>query len=261
MRRLTLFLKGNVDVHDSLHSCRLGGKVEWNGINDIVRERHPGWAVRVKHETFTRSDALLRADGSVPGALKTRELPLADYPLESQFSRAAFETDADAIILSIQPDVHFRLARHRAEDFLLYRYDRDAWSESDRRWLAADFEEAPRLSVEQSMANFETIIDRIRERTEAPILVYNLSPIIPGESIHCYQGFDDSYSTRIRRFNLGLIDLSARTGVSIIDVETALARKGAEALKVDSFHLKPAGYRIIAEEVVRVLEDLGLFQE
>ena len=70
----------------------------------------------------------------------------------------------------------------------------------------------------------------------------------------------DTFATRIRRFNLGLADLSERTGVSIIDVDSLLARAGADRLKLDALHLTAEGYRLVAEEVVRVLEDLGLLQ-
>ena len=60
---------------------------------------------------------------------------------------------------------------------------------------------------------------------------------------------------------MGLIELSERTGVSIVDVESLLARKGADALKLDPVHLTPTGYRLVAEEVVRVLGDLGVLDE
>jgi lysophospholipase L1-like esterase len=85
-----------------------------------------------------------------------------------------------------------------------------------------------------------------------------MSPNIPGETIHCHQGLGEAYSTRIRRFNLGLIELSEKTGVSLIDIDSLLARKGADALKLDTIHLTPPGYRLVAEEVVRVLEDVGV---
>jgi lysophospholipase L1-like esterase len=111
------------------------------------------------------------------------------------------------------------------------------------------------------MGNFATIIEKIRERNEAPILIYNMSPVTPGEMIHCHQGFDDVYSSRIRRFNLGLIELSEKTGISIIDVDSLLARKGTDALKVDTLHLKPEAYELIAAEVVRVLDDLGVLAD
>ncbi len=258
MKRLSLFIKGNVDVHDSLHSCRIGGELVWNGINEALRASHPGWLARVKHETSTRFDALLRCDGSVPDAIRSRSLPLGAYPPEIQFSRALFDTKADAIILSIQPDVMFRQVRHKRDDFLLYLYDVDLWTAEDRQWLKSEFEGVPTPTPAESMANLAAIVEKIRLGTEAPILVYNMSPIQPGETLHCYQGVGETYGNRIRKFNLGLIELSEATGISVINVDTVLARKGAETLKLDVMHLTAAGYRFVAEEVVRVLKDLGL---
>jgi hypothetical protein len=258
VKRLTFFIKGNVDVHDSLHSCRIGGELEWNGINDVLRVSHPGCLVRLKHETWTRSDALLRSDGSVPEAVGSRELPLGSYPAVNQFSRAIFETKADAIILSIQPDITTSMVRHKNEGFLFYASDSGQWSPDDRKWLKSDFEPVASLDVAQFMAHFTSMIETIRKQSEAPILIYNMSPITPGESIHCYQGMGETYSARIRKFNLGLIELSEKTGVSIIDVDSLVARKGADALKLDTVHLNPPGHRLVAEEVVRVLGDLGV---
>ncbi len=258
MRKLTIFAKGNVDVHDSLHSCRIDNIFVWNGINEILRKSHPGCVARVKHETWNRSDSLLLSDGIVPKALASRKLPLGPYPAESQFSRAFFETKADAVVLSIQPDLSNLMKKHKKEGFFLYAYESGRWSEEDRQWLYSDFESAGHLEVKDSMANLAKLIEKFRTQSEAPILIYNVSPIAPGELIHCHQGMDDAYSTRIRRFNLGLIELSEKTGVSIIDVESLVARVGANALKLDMVHLTPAGYRLVAVEVVRVLEDLGV---
>ena len=261
MRRLTFFIKGNVDVHDSLHSCRIGGELAWNGINDVFRASHPGCLARVKHETWTRSDALLQSDGHVPEALSSRQLPLGAYPAAGQFSRAIFETKADAIILSIQPDIATVLVKHKREGFLFYPSESERWRADDRQWLKTDFETMRNLDVAESMTNLALLIENIREQSEAPILIYNMSPITPGETIHCHQGIGEAYSTRIRKFNLGLIELSEKTGISVIDIDSLLARKGADVLKLDTIHLTPPGYRLVAEEVVRVLEDLGVLDE
>jgi hypothetical protein len=257
MRRLTFFVKGNVDVHDSLHSCRIAGSLAWNGVNEVFRTRRPDLVVRMKHETWTRSDALLRSDGTVPTTLGSRKLDLGVYAAPTQFSLALFDATADAVILSIQPDVSTLLMRHSGEGFLFYPHGSENWSSGDRQWLKAEFESLGLADVEESMANLGSIIERIRARSAAPILIYNLSPIVPGESIHCHLGMGEALSTRIRRFNLGLVRLSEKTGISIVDVDSLLARHGADSLKIDAMHLKPEGYRLVAEEVVRVLEDVG----
>ena len=257
--RLRILAKGNLDVRDTLHSLRVGGVVHWNGINEIVRARFPGSVVQVMHETWTRSDALLAATGAVPPELAARALPLGAYPAAAQFSVALFDTRADAIVLSIQPDVATRLARHTRDGWLFLPSERPSWSDEDRRWLREEFTPLPLLDVDESMRNFEAIVARIRARTAAPILVCNLSAVVPGDNVHCHQGLGDTLSTRIRRFNVGVAELSQRTGVSVIDIDAVLARAGAARAKLDALHLTAEGCRCVAEETVRVLEDLGCF--
>jgi hypothetical protein len=256
-QRLTLFAKGNVDVHDSLHSCRIAGEVRWNGINDVIRGR-VGAVVRLRHETWTRSDAVLEAQGIVPRELAERQLPLGSYPAASQFSTALFDSNADAVVMSILGDTATALMAHRHAGFLFYPTGVEKWSQSDRIWLKADFTRRDLLDVRESMENLTRIVERIRERTEVPILVYNVSAIVPGETAHCLQGLGEIYSTRCRRFNLGLAELSEQTGISIIDVDAIVARAGADNVKLDAMHLTADGYRLVAEEVVRVLGDLGV---
>jgi hypothetical protein len=257
VKRLNLFAKGNVDVHDSLHSCRIGGQLRWNGINEVLRGRTDA-VVRLRHETWTRSDAVLAAGGTVPAEIGQRQLPLGSYPAPSQFSAALFETSADAIILSILGETATTLLRHNSAGFLFYPSETEKWPRADRDWLKSDFTRRDLLDVETSMRNFREIIDRIRGRTDVPILIYNVCSIIPGETVHCLQGLGETYSTRCRRFNLGLAELSEDTGISIIDVDSIIGRAGADRFKIDAMHLTPDGYRLIAEEVVRVLDDLGV---
>lgn len=260
MRRIKLFLKGNVDLHDSLHSCKVGGQRLWNGINEALRSSHPSVNARIIHETWTRSDALLAATGFVPEVIAGRQLPLGFYPAPSQFSRAVFSTDADAIILSLQPDVASGMLRHRRDGFFFYPAEQDTWPAADRAWLKADFDSIGHLAFAASMSALGQIIDAIQQKTAAPILIYNLSPVIPGDAVHCYLGLDETLANRIRRFNLGLVELSQTKGISIVDVETLVARHGADRLKIDGVHLTAQGYRLVAQEVVRVLDDLDFLQ-
>jgi len=259
LQRLTIFAKGNLDLRDSLYALKSGGETLWNGINPLVRARFPGQSVRVQHELWTRSDALLQSDGVIPQELAERNLPLEPYTLEAQFSRAVFEARTDVYVLSLQPDVATSLVRHSRDGYLFYPNEWRNWSEPDRLWLRDNFTKLPLLDVDVSLENLSRIIAKIRERTEAPILVYNLSAVVPGETIHCYSGVDEIFSTRIRRFNLALVDLSKASGISVIDVDAIIARGGADRLKFDAMHLTADGCRLVAEEVLRVLDDLGCF--
>ena len=60
------------------------------------------------------------------------------------------------------------------------------------------------------------------------------------------------------RFNLGLAGISEDLGISIVDVDSILARAGADRLKIDAMHLTPEGYQLVAEEVARILVDLDV---
>jgi hypothetical protein len=258
--RLTLFAKGNVDVHDSLHSCRIGGEVRWNGINEALRGSSNA-IVRLRHEIWTRSDAILEAREAVPVELTERQLPLGSYPAQSQFSTALFNNSADAIILSILGETATPLVKHNRTGFLFYPTEVENWSAADRNWLKSEFTRMDLLDVATSMGNLRRIIDRIREwRDDVPILIYNVCSIIPGETTHFLQGLGEIYSTRCRRFNLGLAELSEELGFSIVDVDSIIGRAGADSYKIDAMHLTPDGYRLVANEVVRVLEDLGLVE-
>lgn len=259
MKRLTFFVKGNVDVRDSLHFCRVGGELVWNGINEILRTRYPNNLVRIKHETWTRSDALLKCAGTAPEALTCRDVPLGPYSLASQFSTAVFATPADAFILSIQPDVTTSLMRHKRDGFLFYPGSVETWPAADRAWLRTDCETMGLLDVDAAIENLAAIVAKIRNNSQSPILIYNLSPIIPGEQIHCHMGLGETFSTRIRKFNLGLIRLSEESGISIVDVDAIVAQHGAARLKLDAVHLNPEGYALMAEEVARILGDLGVW--
>jgi hypothetical protein len=255
--RITLFAKGNLDVRDALHSLRAGNALRWNGINEILRERGSDTVVRLRHETCTRSDAVLAATGTAPAELCARNLPLEPYPPESQFSTALFDTAADAYVLSIQPDVMNPMFRHRRDGWLICPYRAVKWPAPDKAWLAEHFEPTPPIDAATSMQHLEQIAQRLRARSQAPVLVFNMSAAIPGDSVHSHEGLGDTLATRVRRFNLALIELSQRTGISVVDVDTVVAREGVGRAKLDALHFTADGARAVAAEVVRILDDLG----
>jgi hypothetical protein len=119
----------------------------------------------------------------VPEAFTGHDLPLGPYSLASQFSNAIFTAPCDAVILSIQPDVTMSLMRHRRDSFLFYPIGAEAWPAGDRAWLQSNFEASGLLGVGAAMNNLAAIVAKIRERSEVPILIDNLSPIIPGDQI------------------------------------------------------------------------------
>ncbi|MBV1918293.1 MAG: hypothetical protein KUG65_09575 [Sphingomonadaceae bacterium] len=248
-------------MRDTLHSLELSGEVRWNGINQLLRENGSGISARVKHETSLGSEATANATGEIPEALINRELPLGSYPPSIQFSRAIFDFKADVYVLSIQPDLQIQPARHRHGGFLFHPDGLQQWEETDRQWLMREFASQPRTEPDAAMLALENLIGKLRTVSDAPILIYNVSSLVPGETIHCYAGLEDILSTRIKHFNLALIELSQRTGISIVDVDRIVAETGAAAMKIDTTHLTEQGCRAVAEEVVRILQDYGCIPE
>lgn len=254
-RRIRLFLKGNLDLRDSLHVQRLNGAVAWNGLNEVLRAR--GAVARIRHETNPRLDLLAEATGQVPATLAGRALPFAAYPPASQFSAAVFEEAADAYLLSIQQELATWAMRHREEGWGFYAEGLAAWSPEDRDWAQAALRPEPPPAADAAAAALERVIARLRAVSDAPILVFNLSAYVPGDTAHSLAGLGETVATRIRRLNLALAEVSMRTGISVVDVDRVLAGVGAARLKFDALHMTPEGCRLVAEEVARVLEDLG----
>ena len=260
-RVIRIFARGNTDVRDSLLWSRIGGVLEWNGINEVLRARHPGVIASVRHETCSRID-LIPLPGETPRSPPeelVRRVPSGVHPLADQHRSALFDAPADAVVFSLQSAVLNSLARHRRDGWLFLPDAVDQWDAPSRAWLKRECDNAGPAPVEAALARLEQLIEAVRERLDAPVLVYNLSPVIPGERTHCWLGAEDAIGLRVRRFNLGLMELSMRQDFSIVDVDRLMACAGAERLKVDMVHLTAEGLRLVAEEVVRILEERGCF--
>lgn len=260
-RVLRIFARGNVDVRDSLLWSRVGGVLQWNGINEVLRVRHPGTIAKVTHETCARLD-LMPLPGEAPFAPPeelARRLPSGAHPIERQHRTALYDAPADVVVLSLQSVTSNALVRHRRDGWLLLPDALETWDAEPRALLAREFVNAGLVPLEEAVRRLERLIPAIEERLGAHVLVYNLSPVIPGERTHCWLGAEDSLALRARRFNLALAELSMRLGFSVVDVERIAALAGAERLKIDLFHLTAEGWRLVAEEVVRVLEERGCF--
>ncbi len=260
-RALRIFARGNVDVRDSMLWSRVNGVVQWNGINEVLRVRHPGIVARVKHETCARIDLLPLPGETLPAPPQeiARRLPSAAHPIARQHRSALFDAPADAVILSLQSAVLSALVRHRRDGWLLLPDQFETWDSASRAWLERECENAGLAPIESTLRRLERLIIAVHERLGASVLVYNLSPVIPGEQPHCWLGAQDSLALRAHRFNLGLAELATRLDFSIVNVDRIVACAGAARLKVDLVHLTAEGLRLVTEEVVRILEERGCF--
>jgi hypothetical protein len=259
--RLNVFLKGNLDVCDTLFGQRLAGNTRWGGINELFRASNRTVTVRVRHEPSIGFTALAAANATVPRELADRAALLGPFTPAVQFSDAAFTWPHAALVMSLQADLFVPLLRHRTLGYVIHPYDLKAWPAADLAWLKGDFVPEPAPRPERSMEDLGRVIDRYRRTSEAPILVFNVSGVVPGETIHRYHGADDATSQRIRRFNCALVDASSELGFSIVDVDRIIAEHGARHLKFDPMHLNAEGCRLVCEQVVKILDDYDVLPD
>ncbi len=260
-RLLRVFAKGNVDVRDSLLWSRVDGVVQWNGINEIIRARYPHALAKIKHETCTRLD-LIPLPGEIarqPPDEVAMRLPSGSHPIARQHRTAMFDAPADVVVLSLQSAATNALVRHRRDGWLLLPDNLESWPAEHREYLASECEYAGLADFETTFERLGKLVLAIEDKLGAQVLVYNLSPWTPGERTHCWIGAEESIGLRVQRFNLGLAALSAQLGFSVVDVDRIVAAVGYERLKIDLFHLTAEGWRLVAEEVVRILDERGCF--
>ena len=87
-------------MFDSLLYSSVAGKIQWNGINEIVRGRFQGNVVRLRHETGHVQTRSWKSPGTIAAGLRERNLPLQHFSLDSQFSRKVLDSDDDGVAFS-----------------------------------------------------------------------------------------------------------------------------------------------------------------
>jgi hypothetical protein len=259
--RLNLFLKGNLDVCDTLFGQRVPGKADWNGINEVLRAGSRAVTVRVRHETSIGFAAHAAAQAAAPREVADRAALFGPFTPTAQFSDSAFTSQHAALVLSVQADLFVPLVRHRTLDYLMHPYELRRWPAADLDWLKSYFVPEPAPGAERCIEDLAGVIRRYRRSSDAPILVFNVSSVVPGETIHSYKGAGDAMSQRIRRLNCALVDASAELGFSIVDVDRVVAEHGARHLKFDPIHFNVEACRLVCEEAVRILDDYGVLPE
>jgi hypothetical protein len=262
-KTLRLFLKGNADLSRSLlEPCE--GKPRFKaGLLKHLSERYETpFCVEAWHEPCGRSDLLLQElEGrTAPPELEALQLGVG----ASAFAQRTklWDLASDVVVFSLQPEVAHPLWRHRQSGYLVYappRWQERATQEQQQRFSEL-FSPAGLLGVEQFKENFGRLINAVRERLDAHVVVFNCSSIDPENHIYNYHGREDDLSLRIHKFGLALIELSIQEGISVIDVDRQIAEMGCHRHVVSACHYSEEAYEAIGREFVRVLEDIGFFE-
>lgn len=176
------------------------------------------------------------------------------------------EFPKSVVFLSIAADVVRTIYRHGDSGLLI---DPGGWwlnqdmskvlSNLDKvAWFQDNFEKVGKMGVEDFYANFSEVIRTLQARTKAEILVLNTLEVEPGDPTHTYQLVANPGTKRRREFNLALIEMARELDFGIVDVDRILKREGVQS-QVDFSHFPKEGFRPLADEISRILEDMDIF--
>ena len=110
----------------------------------------------------------------------------------------------------------------------------------------------------------QSLIEQIREikrKLNAHVIIYNCSSVDPDDNIDNYYGRPDTFTIRVHRFNLALMQVSVLEGVSFIDVERLIGQLAGERHVEKPLHYSAEAYQAMCQEFLRVLEDIGFFEK
>jgi hypothetical protein len=259
-KNLRIFLKANDDVANSLLSLQEGGARLRRGFCDLVAEKYAGaFEIELIHEPCPRSDVFLQQLEAGP---PPEELVRLAPDLAAQFHTRLDEQPVDVVVLAIQPDIAVRAWRHRQGGYVVCPPSnwQEAWDPERRAGFTSRFEPIGVIPTTQAAENFIRLVQRIKERIEAHVLVYNCSTIDPHDHIDNYHGKEDNNELRTHKLNLALMQLSVEEGISIIDVDRLTAEMGGQENVLSWCGYSDEAYEAIGQEFLRVLEDIGFFE-
>lgn len=106
------------------------------------------------------------------------------------------------------------------------------------------------VSVEQFAQNYETIVARLRNETNAPLVVTNIPDIALAPAVPAFA--PDELRRRINLFNERIDETSKRHGALVVDTYNAtrgVIGDHAEFFSSDGFHPSDAGYEYWAKKM------------
>lgn len=265
--RLGVFAYGSCDLWSVVHVGRLLAR--GFGATDCI--------LKVGNAASARSDVILQTlDERIAPAAESilQRFGLSrDYFRPTLFQPTFTVPDhahvgrfpKDVVVLSIAADLTRIVYQHRDSGVLVdpggwwlaQSLDRIRARLGDTKWFARNFRKLGRIDVFTFRQNMRRLIEEVRLRTGAQVLVFNTLVTEPGRPTPDYRLVADPHDRRRREFNVALAELTAEVDFSIIDVDRVLKGVGTVA-QADFIHYAPQQTRAVAEEVVRVLHARGV---
>lgn len=171
------------------------------------------------------------------------------------------------IILSMLGNIMRDMYRHKKTGFLvdpgvwwLNNPMNDVLSKMETAgWIRNNFEKTGKMDVPTFQSTFSTLVMRIKNETDAHLIVYNALTVDPGDRAHNYQFMNSAPTIRYREFNVALMELSKKLNFSIVDVDRILKKYGVKNQK-EIMHWQPECAQIVGSESIRVMREIGIFQ-
>lgn len=268
---LRILVKGERDVIDSLLAVSKGDERLDRELQDLVNNKYSqSFQVELIYESGGRSDLWLQQleEASIQDKLDFEETlkGLTDTELASHFSSQPqsdwLRDDIDILVFSTQAEITKSLWQHQQTGYLVDIPE--AWeqrcSEMEKQEFQQQFSSIGLLSTEQSQANFSQMIQVLKERTSAYVIFYNCCDFDPRDRTANYHNVGETLRLKIQRLNLALLKLSMQEGISLIDVESLLAELGAAQHVAKAFDYSSEAYQVICQEFLRVVTDVGFFE-
>jgi hypothetical protein len=191
-----------------------------------------------------------------PHLFEPGEFSIQEFPEYGTFPKSV-------IILSTGSDLARTLHRHKEHGYLVdiggwwlnESLDKAIHNTEALEWFKKNFESVGKIKVEDFSKNMEKMINELRQRTGAHIIVLNSLVLDPLKPVHNYQQLNQAHSRRRRDFHLALVELSAKLNFHIVDVDRALKRHGVRE-QVDFAHFPIEGMLPIAEQAYRIFKEL-----
>jgi hypothetical protein len=232
----------------------------------MVRERHEGaFTVRVLERRLGRSDLVLQELEGTPMPEELRQdfcaVGLRALVPGDSFVNVA-GNDLDVLVLSAQAELTLRPWRHAASGYLVSvppGWER-SWEASAIRWFTQCFTPAEPQNAMQLAMTLERVVAAVKRQRGPHVIVFNAASFDPDDEVHTYHYIPDTLAVMIQRINLALMQVSVRTGISIVDVDRLIAELGGARHVLRALVYSADAHRAMREEFVRVLEDIGFFE-
>lgn len=117
-------------------------------------------------------------------------------------------------------------------------------------------------SVQVIEDDLRAIVNEIKTKVQAHILISSLSTLDPSDPMYTLHGqSEEPFTLRAQRLNLMLVGVSHQEGISIIDVDRIIAEVGGSESVTGPGRYNASGAAAVLNEIVRILDDYGFMDD